>query len=179
MDSSRRADIRRLNDDEFLGVVDRFQPIRCWKVGLSYGSVVYFEMGDRLSRSSNDGSEEYFGSATLWLYGDYWRISRNLQELAVSETVDRTLVESELCQMFIGQTPVSFSMRDTYLEISMSDNLRILLQNSKDGGIDDDEDLMILFLPDGSILGYNTSSGLFLSSERDEYRASQLARGSQ
>lgn len=55
-------------------LLSKVTPLICWKVGLCYGSMLYFDMNDRLTAKRLKGGEYIYRSGTLHLDGNNWSI---------------------------------------------------------------------------------------------------------
>ena len=76
----KKCDRSQLNFEEF-------QPLICWKAGLSYGFVIYFEMKDQIFEPALSSN---IGSASLWINGDHWEIYHNKIFQSDSEAIGNT-----------------------------------------------------------------------------------------
>ncbi len=148
-------------------LIDEFPPLKCWKVGLSYGSVIYFDMGEKLRESALDGSDRYVGSSALWLYGYHWTIYHDDIEVMTADRVSRKFTESVLARKFIGQRLTGVTIDEEMCSISVifSGDLRTVVWRDDDDDFEDEYDLITLFLPDGRIICFNAAHGLHLSDE--------------
>ena len=140
-------------------------PLLCWRVGLSYGSMIYFEMGDKMEEKALDGSIRTIGSSSLSLQGDEWSIFENSDEIISSKEISRDFAESILASKFVNQHLLKFQLdtRECKLRISYSENLELVL-SYKDVS-DGTEDEINFFLPNGQIVALNKQNGLFIYEE--------------
>ncbi len=66
---------RTIPNSEMAQIIERFaKHLVCWHVGLSYGSVLYFDMGERLIEQIKPGVTGPVGSSSLTLEGYQWTI---------------------------------------------------------------------------------------------------------
>src|ERR1700730_7949315 len=79
---SKRAIIKykQRDVDKLLRQNERY--LKCWKVGLSFGSMVIFKMGDRLDADLIRGSVVEIGTSTLVLEADEWRFFEGVRQVA-------------------------------------------------------------------------------------------------
>ena len=159
------------NNTSLTSLLNEFTPLICWKVGLTYGSMLYFDMNDKLVEKRLKGGEYIYGSATLHLDGDNWGIYHHGTKVIDSPSVNRTIAESTLHQKFVGQHVVKIippaQPKLKRLSIIFSDNLEIVVRQKKNI----ERDLVVLFLPDGSIVCWNYAKGLYIDEEVDKFRA--------
>ena len=160
------GECRKLSDIQLTNMIAEFGPMRCWKVGLYFGSMVYFHMQDKVGAPASDGSDACIGGATLSLDGDAWSILDCGVELNNSAVVTRDFAETTLDHRFSGQELLSFRLdkAEDRLSISFSGDLEILvsLNGPEENGT---EDLMTFTLPNGQIACLNSLHGLVLSDE--------------
>lgn len=136
-----------------------FQPLKCWKAGLSYGSVIYFEMKDRIFES---GLSSYIGSASLWINADYWKIYHAGTLQFDSETISEADILL-LNNLFVKKNFLKIEDKRKSLDIFFEDIAIKVFKNQ-----DNSENLITFFLPDGSIFYYSDS--FYKSFEIDETR---------
>jgi len=136
-----------------------FQPLKCWKAGLSYGSVIYFEMKDRIFES---GLSSYIGSASLWINADYWKIYHKGTLQFDSETITEADILL-LNNLFLQKKFFKIKDEKESLDIFFEDMEIKVFKNQ-----DNSDDLITFFLPDGSIYYYSDS--FYKSFEIDETR---------
>jgi hypothetical protein len=70
-----------------------------WKVGLYYGSMVYFEMGEKKLSKKN----EEIGEFNLTLNCDEWYLRKNNVKVCDSFTITREFAENNLGHMMFGE----------------------------------------------------------------------------
>jgi len=136
-----------------------FQPLKCWKSGLSYGSVIYFEMKDKVFENA---LSSHIGSASLWINGDDWEIYHSGILQFKSESIgeaDIPLLNTLFLQKQFSIIKDKRKSLDIFFE-----NIEIKVFNTQE----DSNDLITFFLPDGSIFYYSDS--FYKSFEVDETR---------
>jgi len=156
-----------MTGDELAELIEQFPPLDCWKVGLAYGSAVYFDMGERLRESALDGSYRYVGSSELWLYGYHWTIYHDDFKVMTADRVSQKFTESVIAPKFIGQRLTGMAVDEERCSISVifSGGLRTVVWREDDDELTDEYALIVLFLPDGRIICFNASHGLHVSDE--------------
>jgi hypothetical protein len=160
------------NDAVLTDLLSQFAPLTCWKVGLIYGSMLYFDMNDRIVEKRKKGGFYIYGSATLHLDGNNWNIYHHGIKIANSYYINRDIAESSLHQKFVGQRllkiipPIQPKVKR--LTIVFSDELEIMVRQGKNI----EYNLVKLYLPDGSILCWDYSKGLYIHEETHSFRAS-------
>lgn len=137
--------------------------MRCWKMGLVHGSLVYFEMGKRLWEASKHGALEECGSGYLSLEGDRWTISERGNLLATANNVTREIVEENLAARFLGESLLRVDLPIHAAEIIFSGGLQISFQISTDPANLDTE-LFVIGFPGKWYVTYSPTEGLLLSS---------------
>lgn len=164
-----------MTEEEIRRRLARFADLACWKVGLAYGSTLYFELGEKLQEqgAAPDGA---IGSMSLWLYADDWRIEQAGMLVSDSESVDRQQAEGEIAARFAGARLRALSACGASVEILFSGDLRILLWRPKDSDLTPADDLVHCFFPDGQILCFNTKNRFYASREPDRFREGKWKR---
>lgn len=144
-------------------IVQFSKHMTCWKVGLATGSLVYFDMGERLWWRSKRSWLLEHGSSSLSLEGHQWKIFAADDLITSSPNVTRDIVDGELSARFVGQTlqHIFLSSTDNTASIVFSSELEIRFGNSGDPAYPDTE-LFILGFPDRSYLAYDVSDGFTL-----------------
>lgn len=156
----------RLADD----IHDSFHGLECSKVGLAYGSLVYFDFGRKLIAPIAKGRIGEFGEASIWLLGDDWAIERKAHLIVGSESVDRATMGLNVSGRLVGREVEGIFPGRTSITIDFGSNISVIVWRPGDAGIGVDEDLVRFFLPDGRIACFSESRGLFLSDEVDRIR---------
>jgi len=160
------------NNAVLTDLLSQFVPLTCWKVGLTYGSMLYFDMNDRIVEKRTKGGFYIYGSATLHLDGNNWNIYHHGTKIADSYSINRDIAESSLYQKFVGQCllkiipPIQPKVKR--LTIVFSDGLEIMVRQGKNI----EYDLVQLFLPDGNLLCWDYSKELYVREGADDFRAS-------
>ncbi len=139
--------------------LEEFQPLLCWKVGLSYGSVIYFEMNDQIFEPA---LSSHIGSASLWINGDTWELYHNGILQSDSEAIGETDIPL-LNNLFLQKKFSTIKDKQECLDI-VFENTEIKVFKTQD----DSYDLITFFLPDGSIIYY--SDAFYKSFEIDDIR---------
>ena len=151
----------------------------CWRVGLAFGSMVYFDFGKRVSAPLPRDRFAVMGEATVWLNADDWVIEYDGTVLARSDDIDRETAENELSPRFAGEGFEHLVLGSTRIAIKFTGGLSATAWRPEDAEIEPDEDLVTISLPDGRIAKFTAASGLVLSKDVDEVRATEYrkARG--
>jgi len=153
-------DRKYLSTSELSALLGRFPDHwSCWKVGLRYGSCVYFEMGDRLREELRDGEFVDSGSASLTLEGYDWKIYRASRQVADARSITGENTRTVLAQLFIGRKleRLTFSSHRKELVATFSPNLLIRSQRQES----ENASLCILVVPNGYVLGCDPELGFF------------------
>ena len=156
---------RIIDDDELNEIIRKFSPLVCWKVGLSIGSMIHFDMGDRLEEKSLDGSMRHVGSASLWLHGDTWVIREGGENIISSEEVYREFVEKKLSKMFSNQEleKCFIDNNSGTMTIYFSDYINIIAYSVMEEEFPLDEGLVDFVFPDGRTVYWNNENSLYIS----------------
>lgn len=163
-----------IREAELRALIEAFAPhLVCWKTGLYYGSMVYFELGDKVEVAVR-GESKLIGSANVSLDCDDWRIRASGKEIANSLTITRERAEGELFSHFVDQRLVDVRTSEKALEllIAFTGDLEITLRANRDPEAGDDE-LAALRLPNGYVVSCNVDRGakrlVFRSSRYDRF----------
>jgi hypothetical protein len=148
--------------------------LACWKVGLSFGSLLYFEMGRRWRAPLDQGEHVYIGSATLVLESDEWVITHSDSVIADAASIDAAAA-AKLSDSLNGERLLSlqYNRDSNECHISFTHNWRIKLT-----GVED-EDICTLTLPDGTILGCRPTNGFYSDGSHSEPHALAYAAASE
>jgi hypothetical protein len=122
MMSKSRATI---SNEDLARIIKMFSEyLICWKVGLQYGSRLYFEMGKPLEQEIKSGVK-VVGTSTLILEGYNWIISGPTGQIADSNAISPDITSSILQKMFEGRRldAISFNKDNVQLVISFRVNL--------------------------------------------------------
>lgn len=162
---------RPISEAELDKMLAPFRPLICWKVGLVLGSMVYFELGDKVEAQLLDGTPVKIGSATITLWGDNWKVMTQDHEITNSSKIDREFAETVLAENFVGCEflTMSCSRGELSYQVVFSKDLEVRGWCEEDR--EDQTNLTPLFLPDGTIISLTMDRGLFVSSSHDETRA--------
>lgn len=150
------------SNDEIIELIKPFSPLNCWKVGLQYGSSIYFEMKDKSTTKMLDGSVEDVGTCRLVIYARSWLIQENKNTIVKSDDVTREIAENDLNKKFLENELlyISFANKNIVLAV-FSSNLNIALSVAMQKN--DTDNLLHLTLPDGSLYAANKASGFYKS----------------
>jgi hypothetical protein len=139
-----------ITEDDAERLISPFkQDMVVWKVGLYYGSLLYFEMGQKhLTRRHTER-----GEFSLTLECDEWYLQQNNIELCNSVTIDRTFVEGVLHPIMTGAKFAGFAIdilsRMTTISLDSGYTIKLAHENSN---VMDRKLLFTLYLPErGSI----------------------------
>jgi hypothetical protein len=149
-----------LEEAELRTLIEALAPhLVCWKTGLYYGSMVYFQLGDKVEVEVR-GEPKLVGSANVSLDCDDWKIRARGTEIASSPTITRERAEEDLSRHFVGQrlVDVRASDRDLELLIAFTGDLEIILRPSQDPEAGDNE-LAAIRLSNGYIVACNLDRG--------------------
>ena len=140
----------------------------CWKVGLHYGSVVYFELG-RLSvvrlprRHISVG-----GSSTLLVEGFSWTALSNGQVITESDNVTKHMAERVMGKKFVRQTldAIHVNHEEISANVVFSDGLSVRISELKEDPEYQDQNLFSLFLPDNTVVVFCADKGLYIANAK-------------
>jgi len=153
--------------EEFLA---RYPIGSCWRVALSYGSVVLLEFGDKLTMKTKDGSFFLRGSSTLTLYADEWCALEGSETIVCADTVTRASAESILTPRFMSSNLLAVHERSKgRVQFDFTQGLSILIDRD-DQQVEDE--LFHLVRRDGRFLIYSESEGFRVPDEVDGFLAS-------
>lgn len=163
----KMMDHHRFSNPEIATLLREFsQDLVCWKIGQSYGSIVYFEFGKKLTAPMEDGNAAIVGSATLVLEADEWTIMVGGEKVCDSASVTEIKL-GELSPFFMGAHLVSLKYKPSLKEchILFSHNVRIRLCAEAD------EDICTLTFPNGLIVACNSEHGFYSDGSHSEPHA--------
>jgi hypothetical protein len=122
-----------------------------WKVGLYYGSKLYFEMGNRCIDSKINRD---VGTISLTLEADDWQLIRADRELCNASTVSRELVENSLNDQIVGATlgNVNIDYEHHITTISFTNGDLLTLPHECSGANNGYHLIFTLYLPGKSIV---------------------------
>jgi hypothetical protein len=150
--------------------------LACWKVGLRYGSQLYFEMGPSFERQIKPGVTVFAGSSSLVLEGYSWTVYDSRRDaLATSESVSGELVD-KLVPFFVNRQleAIWFARDDRDLYIRFSADILIASRASLSGEYID-ENLCIWVLPDGRVLSCDAREGFYFDGSVSQAHAKHFA----
>ncbi len=160
-----------IDETELEAILTPFRPLVCWRVGLAYGSLVYFRMGERIESHLLDGRPIQIGSAEFTLWGDHWTILEEDRQIANSQTITRDFTETVLSRHFVGREFLSVACDRASFRFTVAFSGNLEVSGSYQDEKDEQQDLATLFLPDGTIIALSKANGLYVSGEVDERRA--------
>lgn len=156
----------RQSNEEVSELIQQFAPLICWKVGLHYGSMIYFEMKERTKQKMLDGTEKEVGSCRLSISADNWQIHQENEKIITCNSIKREFAENELREKFVGERMNGIKFfSEKMLLISFTSNLIIAL--GVNGQREEKDDLFRLFFPDGTVFAANKSSGLYRAEQSE------------
>jgi len=148
-------------------VLSEFPPLTVWRAGLVLGSIIHFEIGDRIWQEAFKGQFQIGGTAYLSLYGDDWWLKKNGEVLISSSDVTRELFEGGIAPMFPNVDLVGFRLvQPDVIRIEFSAGLTVDCRVPKSAE-KCQEDLIYLHVPDGRIYRFRPSDGFYLTDETD------------
>jgi hypothetical protein len=135
--------------------------LTCWKVGISFGSFLYFEMGDKLITNLGGSATVETGSTTIVLEGDDWTILRQETEITNSGSVTYSLIDTDIKQYFIGKplTSIEYDSDSKTCRICfnekghINDEIIIIVRGKPD------EDMVSITFPNDTIIVCNAEIG--------------------
>jgi hypothetical protein len=167
-----------MRNSDVAALLSKFKDhLTCWKVGLSIGSFLYFEMGKKLPAKLEDGSTVEIGSTTLVLECDEWTITWKGKQIANSDSVDPDLVKG-LVWKYFSNKPLN--------RIHFSDKLKKCTIFFGEQGViagevviqlqgEADEDMCTITFPDGTIIFCNAKDGFASDGSRSEVHVAAYA----
>lgn len=180
MNGFRKPTRNQITEATLTNLLERYSPFKCWKVGLYYGSMVYFEFGDVIKEEMSDGTSNEIGTSTLILNGDDWKIWDNDIVIAKSETVTRGFAETALSDKFIGQNLKKIELdrgtKKVVITFSECRRIDICTNLETDETFHEDDSIFSLTLPNGDILFLNMEGNLMVGSGEDNLRQSNWQR---
>lgn len=154
---------RPILNSEMAQILERFaRHLVCWHVGLSYGSVLNFDMGDHLIEEIKPGVTGPVGSSNLTLEGYQWTISFEGKQILNSIGVSPDLIDQKFQDFFKGKRleRIEFTHDKHELLVQFSESLIIRSPAVLSGEYVDDN-LCLFLLADGRVLGCDPRFGFF------------------
>lgn len=155
--------ISAVSNSEIAAILSAFaRHLVCWRVGLQYGSRIYFDMGERWSERIKGDLSGAIGSSNLVLEGYRWTISKQGHELVNSEKVSPRIVDDQLQDVFVGERLERLEFIKTKQELVAKFTGGIAIHSPaslRDEYIDDC--LCIFLLPDGRVLSCSPKAGFY------------------
>jgi hypothetical protein len=137
--------------------------LMCCKVGLQFGSRLYFDMGPMFERQVKPGATISRGSSSLVLEGYDWKIFENEHNMvADSAGVSDEIVEDKLEPLFLKANleALKFDKGSKELRAQFSNRLLIVSAALLTGEYVDDN-LCLWVLPDGRVLSCDARRGFY------------------
>lgn len=148
------------SNEEISELIRKFAPLTCWKVGLHHGSMIYFEMKERVKQKMLDGSEKEVGNCRLLIDADNWQIHQGKQKIVISKDVSREFVENDLAKKFVGENMIDMAFfSEKMLLISFSSDLLIAI--GVNGQKEAKDSLFSIFFPDGAVYAASKALGFY------------------
>lgn len=151
--------------------------LTCWKVGLSIGSFLYFEMGKKLPTKLEDGSTVEIGSMTLVLECDERTITWKGKQIANSDAIDSDLVNGPVWKYFFDKPLKHIRFTSKLKECTIF--------FGEQGGVagevviqlrgEADEHMCTIAFPDGTIIFCNAKDGFASDGSRSEVHVAAYA----
>jgi hypothetical protein len=167
-----------VSNAELTTLVESFSKyLMCWKVGLRYGSQLYFEMGPAFERQIKPGVNVSAGASSLVLEGYNWTIYDSRRDVMTnSEMVSDEIVKEKLQPIFEKTIlrSIRFVRDDRDLFLIFSTDLLIASDAQLSGDYIDDS-LCLWVLPDGRLLSCDAREGFYLDGSVSEAHAKHFA----
>jgi hypothetical protein len=165
--------VTTFNNDDIADLLKQFKGhLRCWEVSRVIGSMIYIEMGRQWPYRLKTRDEEIsIGSTSLSLLADDWTIRHGNEQVADAASVSEDNMQ-QISSLFIGQKlrSLKFSRQHRKCRIVFSDKIHITLSAGPD-----DDDLCVLHLPDGMIIGCDASNGFQSDGSKSAEKAAAYA----
>lgn len=156
---------RQISFIELEGILAQWRHhFTCWEARLATGSLIFFEMGRRILRRTNRGSDMELGSASLHVNGYRWSITKRGEPIADSDTIDRSTVETGFNAIFVHRDLLNIESEDGGIIVNFSGGLAISIYFDEE-----DEDMLMLYLPDNTCVIYDARIGLLVSNDNAPY----------
>jgi len=152
-----------LSNAQISGLIKQFpNEWKCWKVGLRYGSCLYFEMGRRLKEELRKGEFTESGSASLTFEGYEWAVMQRQERITDARDVTNDIADLHLTKEFKGQRleELKFNVRKKQLVARFSDDL-LVEATASDSGKYRDKSLCLLVVPSGLVIGCDPKHGFY------------------
>lgn len=153
-----------LSNAELARVIESFLSfLTCCKVGLQFGSRLYFDMGPMFERRIKPGVKVAGGSSTLVLEGYEWKIFDGKRDLvADSAIVSDEIVHEKLEPIFLKAKleAIRFDKGSKELRVQFSNRL-LIVSGALLAGEYVDDNLCLWVLPDGRVLSCDVKRGFY------------------
>src|SRR6266849_6639786 len=154
---------RSIRNPEMARILESFaKHLACWKVGLSYGSALYFDMGEALMEQIKPGVMAPIGSANLTLEGYKWTISTHGSKIADSRTITPGKIDHQFQEIFRDKRLVRLEFVHAKRELKAKFSNDIIIRSpALLSGEYIDDNLCLFLIPDGRVLGCDPRDGFF------------------
>lgn len=130
---------KEISKQEFDSVLKQYKDrLLVQRVGLSYGSIIYFLMNDSILEREN------MFDLTLW--GWYWQIYQNNKEISNSDIITRESAENVITEIMNGAYLDNIYIEENGCNIHFSNGVQIKMKQHLQE--DDSEYLFFLSVPD-------------------------------
>ena len=167
-----------LSNDDLARLIESFSKyLACCKVGLQFGSLLYFEMGAMFERKVKPGVTVSGGSSSLVLEGYEWKIFDSKHKIvADSARVSDEIVEDRLEPFFLKANleALKFDKGAKELRAQFSNRLLIASAALLTGDYVDDN-LCLWVLPDGRVLSCDANRGFYSDGSLSHVHAKNYA----
>lgn len=129
--------------------------MRVWKIGIYYGSLLYFEMGKKhIDYMINKTKGDKIGEFSLTFECDDWHLDNNDREICNSETINRDFAETSLNEMMkdVRFEDVIIDIPNKMTTIYFDKSYKIRLMHDNTEVLDDYHSLFSLYLPGETIV---------------------------
>ncbi len=160
---SEKIGRRSIGNPEMARILESFaKHLACWKVGLGYGSALYFDMGEVLMEQIKPGVMAPIGSANLTLEGYKWTISAHGSRIVDSRTITPETIDHQFQDMFRDKRLERLEFFKTKRELKAKFSTEIIIRSSALlSGEYIDDNLCLFLIPDGRVLGCDPRYGFF------------------
>jgi hypothetical protein len=167
-----------LGKDDLARLIKSFSKyLTCRKVGLQFGSQLYFDMGPMFKRQIKPGVAVSGGSSTLVLEGYDWKIFDGRRDLiADSETVSDEIVKETLGPIFLKTRleMLRFDQDSKEMFVGFSNNL-VIASVALSSGKYIDDNLCLWVVPDGRVLSCDAERGFYSDGSVSDAHAKRYA----
>ena len=169
---------RYLSNDDLACLIKTFSKyLTCRKVGLQFGSQLYFEMGPMFKRQIKRGVAVSGGSSTLVLEAYDWKIFDDRRDLiSDSETVSDQIVKETVSRIFLKTRlqMLRFDQDSKEMFVGFSNNL-LITSVALSSGKYIDANLCLWVVPDGRVLSCDAERGFYSDGSVSDAHAKHYA----